>query len=156
MHKVIYVSTAAAEFSATELDQLLEGSRRNNARRGLTGLLLYHRRSFLQLLEGPESEIRALLAVVERDPRHAEILTLLDTPDPTGHRLFPDWTMGFERPQHEAAIAPEGLRAIGSQGAVEPTGSPASRACLAIIDQFRANVERWREEGPRPVPAQAR
>jgi hypothetical protein len=41
--------------------KLLQTCRRNNERLEITGILLYYNRSFIQVLEGTEPRVRALL-----------------------------------------------------------------------------------------------
>ncbi len=76
-----------------ELLELLRKSRRNNALRGVTGLLLYRNQCFLQVLEGPESVVESLIKTIEADPRHHSIRTLCRE---VGPRQFGTWQMGFE------------------------------------------------------------
>jgi hypothetical protein len=79
--------------SQAELAGLLDGARLHNAARGITGLLLYHRREFLQLIEGERSEVEALFESIRRDARHQQIHTLWEgTVQGPG---FPGWSMGF-------------------------------------------------------------
>jgi hypothetical protein len=93
MLSVVYVSTAAVPFSEEALSALLERSQANNARLGLTGILLYKDGQFMQALEGEEDTVRGLYAVIAADPRHGGVRTLLEEQVPV--RQFPDWTMGF-------------------------------------------------------------
>ena len=93
MHYELYVSSATQPFSKAELVDLLELSRLNNKKLGLTGMLLYKDGNFMQVLEGEESVIQPLMNSIERDPRHRGILRLLK--GETEHRQFPDWAMGF-------------------------------------------------------------
>ena len=65
---VVYSSTAVVPFSDHDLFELLEHSRENNARDGLTGMLLYRDERFLQVLEGPEEAVRRLRASRRRPP----------------------------------------------------------------------------------------
>jgi hypothetical protein len=91
---LVYVSSAVNLFSEKELIQLLETSRQNNAKIGVTGMLLYKDGNFMQLIEGPEEAVRALHAKISIDPRHRGLMTLLQ-----GHqenREFQDWAMGFQ------------------------------------------------------------
>lgn len=76
-----------------ELVELLQQSRRNNERVGVTGMLLYKDGDFMQLIEGEESAVRELFARIDRDPRHHGALVLLD--EPAERRLFGEWAMGF-------------------------------------------------------------
>jgi hypothetical protein len=67
--RAVYVSTATRDLRDEELGALLDVSRRDNAARGITGALAYHDRVFIQVLEGPEAAVEALLATIARDPR---------------------------------------------------------------------------------------
>ena len=93
MHYDLYVSSATRPFSKAELVELLERSRLNNTRLGLTGMLLYKDGNFMQVLEGEESETQRLMAAIERDPRHTGFVRLIR--GETEDRQFPDWSMGF-------------------------------------------------------------
>lgn len=68
-----YLSRAVKPMSEAELDRLGELSRKNNAKRRITGLLLYDTSSIVQLLEGDEAEVVRLLKKIERDPRHRDL-----------------------------------------------------------------------------------
>lgn len=86
-------SRATNPMGDDELLDILRVSRRNNARRGLTGLLLYRDQCFLQVLEGPEREIESSIKTIEADPRHYSFRTLCRE---VGERQFGTWQMGFE------------------------------------------------------------
>ena len=104
MLSVVYVSTAAAPISDEALLALLEQSRTNNARSGISGLLLYKDGQFMQALEGPDEAVRALYDIIGRDPRHQNVRSLMV--EPIAERQFPDWAMGFR------TVTDEALRAI--------------------------------------------
>ena len=72
---------------------LLRTSRSNNERSGLTGLLVYSRGSFLQVLEGRESSVDATFERILTDPRHSacEIVREERIFEPD----FGEWLMGF-------------------------------------------------------------
>ena len=91
---IVYSSTATDTFSETGLPNLLAESRDNNARLGLTGVLLYREGRFLQLLEGEDDVVRDRMDVIALDPRHQHVAILLE--DPIETRQFPEWTMGYE------------------------------------------------------------
>jgi hypothetical protein len=95
MIRLIYVSHATVPFSTADLDALLEMSRRNNAARDVTGMLIYRDGDFLQILEGPERAVRQTFVHIVADPRHSGLIVLDDTPVST--REFADWWMGFKR-----------------------------------------------------------
>lgn len=94
MKYLVYVSSATHEMSREELLEVLRVSRANNARRGITGMLLYKGGCFIQAIEGPEEAIDDLHRVIAADSRHAGMITMLQ--GSTDTRLFPDWSMGFK------------------------------------------------------------
>lgn len=92
-YSLAYESQASAPLTQPDLLDLLTHSRDNNARSGVTGILLYRNGTFLQVLEGPHAEVDALYATIARDPRHRDVSTVLV--EDRAERRFPDWTMGF-------------------------------------------------------------
>lgn len=93
LHQIMYTSTSAEPMDVTSLSALLAQAREKNARLDVTGMLLYRRGSFLQLIEGAEETLKQLYATIQADERHRSVITLLDAPADT--RDFPDWQMGF-------------------------------------------------------------
>jgi hypothetical protein len=93
MIQVVYVSAAVSPFSADALKALLAKARIRNATYGVTGMLLYHSGSFLQVLEGHEADVNLIFSSILRDPRHAGTKVLHR--QTIEYREFPDWSMGF-------------------------------------------------------------
>jgi len=93
MFRMVYVSTATGPMDGPALEALLRVARANNARLGVTGVMLYHDGSFLQILEGPRAAVQALYARIAGDQRHGGVIQLLATP--ITERAFPDWQMGL-------------------------------------------------------------
>jgi len=89
----VYVSRSSYPFTDDDLANLLMTSRSNNARLGITGMLLHREGRFIQVLEGPDEAVRERLAVIARDPRHTAVHTIVD--ERVEDRLFPAWTMGY-------------------------------------------------------------
>ncbi|MDR3457578.1 MAG: BLUF domain-containing protein [Verrucomicrobiae bacterium] len=96
----IYTSTACKPFSQAELCDLLAVSREKNARSGLSGMLLYKFGDFMQMLEGSEPAVRSLVKTIQADPRHDNMVKLLE--GYTNERQFPGWYMGFYNLDTEA------------------------------------------------------
>ncbi len=90
LSQYLYISTAPT-LSREEVDAILATSARNNPARGITGLLLFNGRNFLQLLEGEEGQVNALMETIFADPRHSGVSVL----DRRGiaARACPDWAM---------------------------------------------------------------
>ena len=93
MYQIVYVSSATVHFAKPDMYALLAKSRANNARAGVTGMLLYRDGNFMQVLEGDEEAVRTVYARIEQDPRHRGSMVLLRGETPG--RQFPDWSMGF-------------------------------------------------------------
>ena len=88
-----YVSTETQLFSPDALITLLTEAREANAKRNVTGLLLYREGSFYQVLEGAESEVMSTFNDIKQDPRHDSVRVLFEGEAST--REFADWQMGF-------------------------------------------------------------
>jgi hypothetical protein len=90
LSQYLYISTAPT-LPREEVDAILATSARNNPARGITGLLLFNGRNFLQLLEGEEGEVNALMETIFADPRHSGVSVL----ERRGiqERACPDWAM---------------------------------------------------------------
>jgi hypothetical protein len=90
-----YSSFSAPGLQPVELEQILEVSRRNNARDGITGVLMFNGAAFVQTIEGPAPAIDMLLMRIASDQRHCQ-LEVVDERTAT-RRIFPDWGMGYVR-----------------------------------------------------------
>ncbi len=96
LHRLMYVSRSALPNLETDLTSILSRSRFNNARDGITGvLLLFDDGVFWQILEGTFTQVESKLARIQNDPRHADLQLLQSVP--TNSRRYPGWPMGFAR-----------------------------------------------------------
>ncbi len=93
-HCIVYFSTSVGLFQEEDLVAILEQSRRNNARYGITGVLLYVRGSIIQVLEGEKELLEALYGRIEQDQRHKNVSRVISKP--ITDRLFSQWSMGYE------------------------------------------------------------
>jgi hypothetical protein len=93
MNQVVYSSAAIVPFSEPQLTELLARARTNNERRAISGMLLYHEGSFLQVLEGEASVLESLFSAISADKRHHRVVALLRRE--VDERHFGDWRMGF-------------------------------------------------------------
>ncbi len=91
MRQLVYISTAAPDLDQVDIATILEASFRNNPERGITGFLIFNGRNFLQLVEGPKNSLDALMANIQRDPRHSGIVRLED--HPITERVCEKWMM---------------------------------------------------------------
>lgn len=90
--RLVYMSSR--NFSSTlDLKQLIQTSRRNNAKVAVTGFLLFDGDVFAQCLEGSRSAVTHTYNRICTDLRHTD-LHLISCVD-AQERLFPEWSMGL-------------------------------------------------------------
>lgn len=92
---LVYVSVAAQPMSDDELRDILAVSRENNGKLGITGMLLYRDRFFIQALEGEQAAVDELFDKIAADERHENVLKVYETPIEA--RSFGEWRMGFNK-----------------------------------------------------------
>lgn len=93
MFYLIYVSHAADGLKSSDLHDILNKAHQVNANLGITGLLLYKNKRFMQLIEGQEDTVRGLYQKILQDPRHRDLIVLQEDTEP--ERQFPEWSMAF-------------------------------------------------------------
>ncbi|NJC41970.1 hypothetical protein GGQ87_002265 [Brevundimonas alba] len=92
LERLVYCSRACIDTASLQaISEILGVSQRNNVRDGLTGALAINDGWFLQVVEGTEAALDALLRRLVADTRHTD-LEILSRRTVTG-RLFPDWSM---------------------------------------------------------------
>ena len=140
MHYIIYVSQAKKPMDAAALESLLSVSRAWNTSQGLTGMLIYRysedadKGYFIQMLEGGQSEVRALFEKIRRDKRHHTVLTLAEGEIDT--RMFSDWAMGFKNVDDALFAGLPGHARIG-EASFEPAAFQNSNAeALKLLKFF--------------------
>lgn len=111
-YRLIYSSEATAEMERTDLEQMLEESRLRNARRGITGVLVFVDGVFLQVLEGEQDDVEDLMTSIRRDPRHRNIKVFHE--EEIDRRAFPAWRMAYLSPRAEEVSAWIGLKGAAS------------------------------------------
>lgn len=92
---VIYYSTTTRLLTESELEALLIDARDFNKEHGITGVLLYVNGSFMQYFEGLENDVSLTLKRITDSSQHKNIFKVLESID---ERNFPNWLMGFSRP----------------------------------------------------------
>ena len=85
------IYTSRSLISEDQQSQLLAECREKNPKNDVTGVLVSHEEKFLQVLEGPASNIRTLIGKIEKDSRHTEFHLIGISP--ISHRNLSDWSM---------------------------------------------------------------
>jgi hypothetical protein len=136
MRRIRYVSELAESLTPADVDAIARVSEANNARDGVTGMLMASGRLFFQLIEGPDDAVDALYGRILSDPRHRNVMVLGDE---RGNltRQCPDWAMKKVDLSLDAAVRSEPLKAI----------LEASAAQFRILQQLVSTLERamWRQ-----------
>jgi hypothetical protein len=93
LHILAYFSSATSRFQHSNITDIIKTSVKNNERLGVTGLLCYYERSFVQFLEGEEDVLHDLYEKIKNDPRHTGVCTMLN--EPIQERVFENWNMAL-------------------------------------------------------------
>ena len=140
LHRLIYLSSAVGVLRADELDRILLRSKAWNGGAGITGLLLFHEGSFLQMIEGPTAGVTSLLQKIRRDRRHSGIIMLQS--GPCAERIFPDSPLHYVAPRNLTAGEKQAFTDLRLAVQARPMlGLPIPHTDLglaAFLDSFRA------------------
>ena len=90
--RCLYASRIPKANSAATLRAILEESRRNNTKHGITGVLVATSDSFIQVLEGGRAQVCQTYNEIAQDKRHTDV-TILSFEEIT-QRSFEGWSMG--------------------------------------------------------------
>ncbi|MFA9284813.1 MULTISPECIES: BLUF domain-containing protein [unclassified Comamonas] len=90
----LYSSRLAPDCDPTEVGAIVKVAREFNALHGITGILVFDGERFTQYIEGPGSEIDALVRNLVRDRRHTDFLQL-NAGSSLEERRYATWSMGY-------------------------------------------------------------
>lgn len=93
LESLVYVSTAADNFQAQHIQNLLEECKVNNKESSITGLLCFNHLYFLQYIEGESQEVEATFHKISKDLRHKNIKII--SREVIEERQFEEWEMGY-------------------------------------------------------------
>jgi hypothetical protein len=128
--RCLYASQMKSSHSQEVLTQILDSSRRNNTKNGITGVLLTTSKFFVQLLEGGRDEVNDLYNTIVRDDRHERVRMMLY--EETAERRFENWTMGKVNVDK---INPVLLLKYSVRAELDPM-SLSGRSMLALITEL--------------------
>ena len=123
--------------TALEINNILSASRRNNAKVGVTGALLFNSILFAQVLEGPIDGVEKIFEQIQRDLRHSDLI-VLDS-GLIEARKFPSWSMAFAGADSEA---PDPLIAATLNAAISDP-SAAGKQVLSMLSNLVLQEEVW-------------
>ena len=93
--ELLYCSISVApQLTNVDIAQILASARRRNLAEDITGMLIYHRGEFVQILEGRKKSVENLYEkFIDADPRHTRIYK--EQENTISHRRFNKCSMGF-------------------------------------------------------------
>jgi Sensors of blue-light using FAD len=90
--RCLYASRMQKALNAAGQNAILESSRKNNVKQGITGVLLSTGNVFVQVLEGGREEVSKLYNQIVVDTRHKDVVLLVY--EEITERRFEGWSMG--------------------------------------------------------------
>jgi len=97
LYSLAYFSRNAITGPAADMQsaiaEILVSARRNNARHGVTGALLFSDGCFAQVLEGARADVELVFETIQCDPRHGDV-TIMHLHE-VEQRSFGEWSMAF-------------------------------------------------------------
>ncbi len=92
MKRLTYISNFSRSLTRKEIENIENISQVNNAKDGITGILLSCNRTFFQILEGDEDLIDHLYEKILKDNRHHQVVCIKLERNIT-EKYFPNWSM---------------------------------------------------------------
>jgi hypothetical protein len=132
--RLLYASYAAESLTCEAVNSILATSRTHNTLTGITGLLCYSDKLFIQVLEGGRHEVSTLYNRIARDPRHQQV-ELLHFEEIT-ERRFADWTMGRV---NLTKVNPSLLLKYAESPTLDP-GTMSGAQLLALLNELIATA----------------
>lgn len=112
MHLIVYLSEhiGSPDQIDGDLADIVRVAKAANPARGITGVLFFHNGRFVQVIEGEEDALRALMTDIEHDSRHRNIQYLVD--EPVTKRGFSDWNMDSFNLDDSASLDPAAMKRL--------------------------------------------
>lgn len=129
MVRLVYASRMASGVMHDDLNDILQTSRRNNEKQGITGVLCYSSLGFLQCIEGPSDAINKLYGNIIRDDRHVDVMLLAYSD--IHQRSFAKWAMAYIRADEVDSLI---LRKYCAQCSFDPFAMSAEQALGFLVE----------------------
>jgi hypothetical protein len=134
MVRLMYASRAVPAVDHEELHSLLRQCRINNPKHGITGVLCFADRIFLQALEGGRSAVNDLYRRIAADARHRDVELL--SYQEIDERRFAGWAMGQVQ---MSGLNPALMLKYSAGTTLDPYAMPG-RVSMALFDDLVATA----------------
>ncbi len=150
LFRLVYVSTARPDLTRSDIEAILDTSQSNNNERYITGYLVHNGPAFMQLLEGPFSEVDEIYARILRDKRHSGVVRILA--GPIERRAFPKWSMNYFRVDQHGSVGTMIVRRDDPVDALMEADAP--RDLIHLFSNFIQQADYPLADGPyaRAIP----
>lgn len=135
---IAYISIAEAGLTMTEVADIVARSAEDNRRDDITGMLIFHDNQFMQVIEGPDDTVKALMVRIRRDRRHHSPYELFRLPIPA--REFPDWSMALCNSAELSAERRIALDGFLRDLRVPVPGLDGAGMGATLLEQFRQDM----------------
>ena len=132
--RCLYASRSTAPLTPVIMDAILEQSRRNNPRLGVTGMLCMSDEVFIQVLEGGRDAVCELYKTISSDVRHTNVRLLVY--EEITERRFGHWTMGHV---NIAKVNASLLLKYSERATLDPF-SCSGQATMALLEELVATA----------------
>jgi len=144
--ELLYCSVSVApQVTDVDLEHILASARRRNLEAGITGMLLYYRGEFVQILEGRKKSVENVYEkFIGPDLQHTALNKVHQ--NTISHRSFSEWSMGFiGEPEIESRMPSSVIGILMNLLSDEAKSKPFSmglNAFVSIYNQLRKSPYR--------------
>ncbi|WP_203255877.1 BLUF domain-containing protein [Hyunsoonleella ulvae] len=90
---ICYVSSCSITESIDSIKSIYNKAKANNLKHHISGILIFHKGNFLQILEGRAEQVDTTFNKIKNDTRHSNIIKVINTN--IEERIFEDYNFGF-------------------------------------------------------------
>ena len=93
MYRLIYASKSSVDINPALMKNIITKAKENNEKAGVSGVLFYNFKYFLQCLEGGRHEVNGIFNRIARDERHQDLEVIVARE--IDARMFSEWNMAL-------------------------------------------------------------
>ncbi|MGC6432298.1 MAG: BLUF domain-containing protein [Jejuia sp.] len=90
---ICYISNSTESDSIENIKKMYSKAKTNNAQNNISGILIYHKGNYLQVLEGTHKDVDETYNRISKDHRHKNLIKVINTD--TEYRIFEEYNFGF-------------------------------------------------------------
>lgn len=134
--QTVYYSEVTSPIGPQDIEKILASSRKNNARKNITGILAFNGKFFLQALEGLRTDVAICMETISKDPRHKTLCVMHHTE--ISERDFSGWDMAYVG---QTKFNKELILRYSGNSEFTPS-SISGVSALALLKALKASVEK--------------